>query len=305
LVYGGRFSGAKWPTPEYVRFDDAFQVAEWMSREIEEHGGCCLATYTNNAVRVCHAAKEKDLDLRGAKFITGGEATTRAKRAEIEAVGATACPIYGFTEGGAVGAGCFSPSEADDVHLFEDSLALISHPRPVSHANITVDAFLFTSLLPSTAKVLLNVEIGDYGVIESRSCGCKFEQLGFTKHLHDIRAFDKLTGEGMSLVGTDLVRIIEEVLPGKFGGASIDYQIAEEEDERGHTRVCILASPAVGRINEDQLKETMIAELRKGKSPQKVAAEIWSHANTLRVKREYPRITPRGKLMPLHVQGVK
>jgi len=52
---------AKWPTPEYVGFDEAWRVAKWMTDEIKKHGGCCLATLANNAVRVCHAAKEKGL----------------------------------------------------------------------------------------------------------------------------------------------------------------------------------------------------------------------------------------------------
>jgi len=72
-------------------------------------------------------SQREGFDLTGAKFITGGEPTTRAKRAEIEATGAEVCPVYGFTEGGTVAIGCFRPNEADDVHLFEDSLALITH----------------------------------------------------------------------------------------------------------------------------------------------------------------------------------
>ena len=110
------------------------------------------------------------------------------------------------------------------------------------HAGVSVDAFLFTSFSPATPKILLNVESGDYGVIETRSCGCKFEELGFTDHIHNIRGFDKLSSAGMTFVGTDLVRIIEEVLPAKFGGASTDYQMVEEEDKKGHTRMSIVES---------------------------------------------------------------
>jgi hypothetical protein len=301
IVYCGRLFRAKWPKPEYVNFDDAWKVANWMADAVRERGGCCLNTYTNSAVRVCHAAKERGFDINGAKFLVGGEPVTGAKRAEIEATGATACPYYGFTEGGFVGAACSNPNEADDIHLFEDSFALILHTRQVIHAGISVDAFLFTSLLPSTAKVLLNVEIGDYGVIETRSCGCKFDELGFNKHIYHIRSFDKLTGEGVSLVGTDLVRIIEEVLPTKFGGSSIDYQILEEEDERRQTRLSIIVSPSVGTIDEDELIKTILIELQKGGTSEKNAAEMWFQAEALRVRREEPRTTVRGKLLPLHI----
>jgi hypothetical protein len=42
------------------------------------------------------AAREKGIDLKGAKFITVGGPLTAAKRKEIEAAGAAAMPIYGY-----------------------------------------------------------------------------------------------------------------------------------------------------------------------------------------------------------------
>jgi hypothetical protein len=150
--------------------------------------------------------------------------------------------------------------------------------------------------------VLFNVESGDYGVMESRSCGCYFDQLGFTDHIYNIRSFDKLTGQGMTFLGTDLLRIIEEVLPTEFGGTSTDYQMVEEEDEAGHTRLSIVVSPEVGAIDETELIKIILAELRKGKDSQRMMVEVWSQAKTLRVKRMRPVITARGKLLPLHIQ---
>ncbi len=305
LVYMARASGVKWPGPEYVALDDAGIVAQWMADTIKELGGCYMATYVSAAVRICQAAKKEGLDITGAKFYVAGEPLTEVKRKEIESAGASVCPSYVFTEGGWVGLGCFNPVAADDVHLLKDSLALIQHQREVSYAGVSVDAFLFTSLLPSAPKVLLNVESGDWGVIETRSCGCKLEELGFTDHIHNIRSFDKLTGEGMTVVGTDLVRIIEEVLPAKFGGASTDYQMVEEEDEQGHTKMSLLVSPEVGEIDEAELTQTLLAELGKGKDLQRMMAYFWSQAGTLRVKRMRPVTTARGKLLPLHILGHK
>jgi hypothetical protein len=37
----------------------------------------------------------------------------------------------------------------------------------------------------------------------------------------------------MNFLGTDLLRLIDEVLPARFGGAPTDYQFVEREDERG------------------------------------------------------------------------
>jgi hypothetical protein len=95
------------------------------------------------------------------------------------------------------------------------------------------------------------------------------------------------------------------VLPAKFGGASTDYQMVEDEDEGGRTRLSILASPEVGEIDEGELVHTILAELGKGKDTQRMMAEVWSQAEMLRVKRLRPLVTAAGKLLPLHIQKAK
>jgi len=301
IVHVGNLYGAKLPAPEYVPLDEAWRIARWMSEAVRTQGSCCIDTYTSNAVRICQAAKEKGLDLTGATFLPCGEPLTKTKRQEIESTGALACTRYIFSEGGYVSFGCLQPTAPDDTHFLEDALALIQHERPVPHAETTVNAFLYTTLLPSSPKVLLNVENGDYGIVETRHCGCGLEELGFTKHISQIRGFDKLTGEGMTFIGTDFVRIIEEVLPARFGGASTDYQMVEEEDDHGKTHVSVLVSPDLGAVDEQALVRTVLAELSKGDSPQRMMTRIWSDAHTLRVRRERPLLTARGKLLPLHI----
>jgi len=302
IVSLSRIFGVKMPFPEYLPLDDAVKVAQWMADAIKEHGGCVVASYASAAVKICQEAKENGLDIAGAKFILGGEPLTDAKRKEIESVGAMAHNVFGFIEGGFVGAGCFRPVVKDEIHLLKDSFALIQQTREVPHAAVSVDALLFTSLLLSTPKVLLNVESGDYGVVETRHCGCRFGELGLTEHISNIRGFDKLTSAGMTFIGTDMLRIIEEVLPSKFGGASTDYQMVEEEDEKGQTRMSVVVSPEVGAIDEDELIQIVLAELGKGKDTQRMMAEVWSQAKTLRVKRIRPYTTAAGKLLPLHIQ---
>lgn len=301
IVNMGRIFGAKLPAPEYVALDDAWIIARWMANSINEHGGCCLQTYPSSAVRICQAARKVGLDIAGAKFIVVGEPLTEMKQKEIQSVGASVCPKYVFMEGGHIGMGCFNSIAVDEVHLLKDTIALIQHHRQVTYAGVSVNAFLFTSLLHLGPKVLLNVESGDYGVVETRNCGCKLEKLGFTDHIYNIRGFDKLTGEGMTFVGTDLVRIIEEVLPIKFGGTSTDYQMVEEEDEQGHTKMSLLISPEVGSISADEVTQTIIAELGKGKDSRRMMAHFWSQAEIIQVKRLRPITTTSGKLLPLHI----
>jgi hypothetical protein len=301
IIYAGRLAGAKLPRPEFVSFDDAGKIATWMAGVIKCEGGCCLHAYPSLAVRVCQTALERGIDLEGASFFVGGEPVTEAKRKEIELVGAVVHLGYVFSEAGFVGLDCLNPHISDDVHLLKDSFALVQQLREVSHATTSVNAFLFSTLLPSAPKILLNVESGDWGVVERRNCGCKLEELGLIDHIHSIRGFDKLTGEGMTFIGTDLVRIIEEVLPVKFGGSSTDYQMVEEEDEQGHTRMIVLASPNLGAINETELVKTLLNELSKGQDTQRMMAEMWDQAHTIKVRREQPFTTTSGKLMPLHI----
>jgi hypothetical protein len=301
IVYAGRLFGKKLPFPEYVAAEDAWKVTQWVIEAIKQYGGCCLHCYTSLAVRICQIARQRGLDLTGARFFIGGEPVTATKWKEVTGVGAAICPVYGFVEGGFIGAGCCNPVTPGEIHLFEDSFALVQQLREVSHAATSVDAFLFSTLLPSAPKILLNVESGDWGRVDSRNCGCEFEKLGLVRHIHNIRGFDKLTGEGMSFIGTDLVRIIEEVLPANFGGSSSDYQLVEEEDEGGYTRMSIIASPELGEIDESDLIKTILTELSRGTDTQRMMVEVWSKAATLRVKRLKPFTTPSGKLMPLHI----
>ena len=305
IVRAGRAFGARLPTPEYIAPSDASVVAHWMADTAKQSGGCCLGTYTSLAVRVCQQARTDGIDIGGTAFIVGGEPITATKRSEIEAAGAAVYPDYTFMEAGIVGYACTNPAAVDEMHLRTDIFALVQYPRPVPHAAASVDAFLFTTLLPSAPKILLNLESGDYGVVENRHCGCRFEELGLTQHVHSIRGFDRLTGTGMTFVGTDLVRIVEDVLPAKLGGASTDYQMVEEEDARGHTRMSVLVNPEVGELDEADVIRTILDELSKGKDAQRMMARIWAETGTLRVIRQRPIETVRGKLLPLHIRTTR
>jgi phenylacetate-coenzyme A ligase PaaK-like adenylate-forming protein len=306
IVYAGRLFGAAFPKPEYVNFEQADKVADYMAEVLKKGQGCVLWTAPSSAVRVCQVSRQRQLDLSGTTFIVAGEPLTEAKMREIRAIGANAVNQYAIAEVGTVGFGCAGQTAApDDIHLLKDSHAVIQHQRETPFGGASVDAFLFTSVLHKAPKILLNVESGDYGVIETRQCGCKLEEFGLTEHIYNIRSFEKLTGEGMTFVGTDILRIIEEVLPAKFGGVSTDYQMVEEEDEQGHTRLSIIVNPEVGEIDEGELVQTVLSELSKGKDTQRMMTEIWSQAEMLRVKRQRPLITAAGKLLPLHIQKLK
>ena len=143
---------------------------------------------------------------------------------------------------------------------------------------------------------MLNVEIDDYGTIEMRGCGCPLEDLGYTQHLSNILSFSKLTGEGVTLIGSDMIRILEEVLPARFGGSSLDYQLLEEEDDSGLTRLNLLVSPKIQLQDDKSVTEAVMNSLAQ-LTP--FSQSIWDQAETIRIKRMKPIWSERGKCMPL------
>jgi hypothetical protein len=286
-----RLCGVPLPRPERVPIAEAARVARWVAGCIEARGGCHLRAYVSL------------LDLSGAVFGGGGEPPTAAKVAQIEASGARHLPAYNVTEFGKVGVPCLRPDGPNDHHLCRDHLALVQHRRQVPGTDIEVDAFLFTTLLPSAPKLAINVEADDYGIVERRSCGCPWEAEGLDVHVRSIRSFRKLTGEGMTLVGSDVLQLLEEVLPARFGGSPTDYQLVEEEDERGLTRLSLVISPSVVLESETAVLDALQAGLRAASPAADLARATWAAAGSLRVVRREPVWTGRGKLMPLHLSS--
>jgi phenylacetate-coenzyme A ligase PaaK-like adenylate-forming protein len=297
----GRSVRAPLPWPQPVPIDRAAVVARWAAETLKQHGACVVNAAASRALRVCVAAREEGLELTGATFVVAGEPVTPAKVRGIQRTGAKYFTTYGFSEAGRIGMGCCHPISSNDLHLMTDICAIIQFPRQVPGSDLTVPAFNVTCLLPSSPKILLNAESDDYGILETRSCGCPLEKLGFTTHVREIRSFQKLTGEGVTLVGSEMVHILEEVLPSRFGGSSLDYQVMEEEDDEGFTRISLVVSPNIEIADESAVVSCVLDAMGRESLGADVARAMWSQAGTLRVKRMHPVWTARGKLMPLYV----
>ena len=158
---------------------------------------------------------------------------------------------------------------------------------------------VYTTLDYTTPKLMLNVESDDYGVLERRSCGCLLEQVGYDLHLHTIRSWEKLTSEGMNFIGADLMKIVEEVLPGRFGGNPTDYQFLEEE-ERGLPKVTLLVSPRIGPVDEAAVSDLVLSYLGGAPGSAMDYSDRWREGETLRVRREEPVATQASKILALH-----
>ena len=292
-----RLIGNRLPAPVYLDVRDPLGMARWLGRRLGEGRSICVTTYASSAVRVAAAAMEAGVSLRNVCFVTMGEPFTETRQRVVQASGARVVVRYAFTEAGILGYSCAHPRHSDDVHVFTDSYAVIQRAREVGRFSPTVDAFLFTSLLPTAPKVLLNVESGDYGIMEHASWGCALEAVGLRDHAAGIRSFEKLTGEGVTFVQTDLLHILEHTLPARFGGTSTDYQILEIEGADGITRLLLVISPRLGAVDEEGARRVLLDELGKDG----LSSDIWQRLDTVRVERRWPEATRAGKILPFHL----
>ena len=302
-----RLHGVPLAKPEYANLNDARKVAEWVSATLEHHPNCVLYIFASSAVRVCMAAQEHGLNLKGVRFLVTGEPLTAPRRREMERMGAVPVPVYGISEVGVIAAGCshtHDDAASDHCHIYMDTTAIITHRHRVPHCEFDVDSLLFTTMLYESPKLLLNVGMGDYGRVYTQASDCPYGQAGYDQHISNIRSYEKLTGEGVTFVDTDFVRIVEEELPARFGGHSTDYQLVEREDEKGLTRLHLLVSPRLGTVDEDRVVREFIHLLRHSEqSPESWAQSgsvMWAQASTVRVKREYPIATRSAKILPFH-----
>jgi hypothetical protein len=302
LRWASLLAGVPLPRPRYVPLSNPLPIASWMA-EVRRAGGTPnLFTFPSSAVRLCQVAREAGLDLSGAYFTLVGEPFTEARLATIRRSGARAAPRYSSIESGPVGYACLAAEAADDLHLLHDLQALIQPGPDAQISELPGNSLLLSSLRLTTPFILLNVSLGDQGVLVRRTCGCPLERLGWPTHLHTIRSFEKLTAGGMTFPDTDLIPVLEEVLPSRFGGAPTDYQLVEEEAANGQPCVRLLVHPAVGPLDPGAVAEAFLTAISRGSGVERVMGLAWRQANFLRVERRAPLATATGKILHLHVE---
>jgi len=289
------------PRPRHVPLGDPGPILHWMRDTLGRGEVPLLQTFTSSAVRLCKAAAERGVDLRGAQFILGGEPVTAARLASIRRAGADGLAHYGSAETGSTMAyGCLSPSWTDDSHVTHDLFAFIQPGESRLAPDLSRRALLVTTLRMRAPLIMLNVSLGDEALVVRKDCGCPFAGRGWTTHLHGIRSFEKLTAGGMTFLDVDAIRVLEEELPKRFGGGPLDYQLVEEQDRSGRSRIVLNVHPAVGPLDDEVVVDAFLRALGAGDEARHVMALSWRQDGLVRVARIPPVPTATGKILHLH-----
>jgi hypothetical protein len=300
-VLASAMLGQRIPYPRYVPMQRVEVIARWLAGQRTRGVLVTFDTMASGAVRNPLSAEQLGLDISGHIMRTGGEPLTPGKVAVLERAGLRYCSQYGSSEAETMGFSCGDGQAPDDMHLLTYRLAMVQMAKRLEGWPEPVGALLITRFSPRAALVMLNLELGDYGVLIERDCDCALGAAGLRTHLHTLRSYEKLTSVGMHFMGADLHEILEESLPGRFGGSPLDYQFVERELE-GQTTLTLVMSPAVGPANEGEVIAYTLGELERRTKAGRMMTDIWRDAGLLRLERAEPRLTRAAKIQPLHVE---
>jgi hypothetical protein len=162
---------------------------------------------------------------------------------------------------------------------------------------------MFTNLLPFAARFLINAEMDDAGILEPFDCDCEYARAGMNFRIRDIFSYGKLTGQGITLMGSDVVRILETALPERFGGAPGDYQLVEY-DGAGQAQLELRISPRVAAAPPAQVRDFLLDRIR-GCYGGSLASRLWTHSGGFQAVTAEPYATRSGKVLSLHLLGAK
>lgn len=292
-----RLAGVPLPWPRHVPPDDGGPVAAWMHATLAGGGIPHLLTYPSSAAHIAEAARARGLDLSRAQVTISGEPVTAARLTAGGAAGATVVPRYGTAETGPIGLGCLAAAHPDEMHVLTDLHAVVQLDRPP--AGLPPSALFLTSLRPTTPFVLINVSFGDEGQLRARACGCPLEARGWHLHLSGIRSFEKLTAAGVTLLDADLLPVLDEVLPARFGGTGSDYQLVEHEAPNGRPRLTLHVHPRLGPLDAGAVRDAVLAAVAAQSPTAQVMAAVWRRSDVLHVLRAPPRRAASGKVVHL------
>ena len=293
-----RFGRGSIPDPVHAPLSGVGRIVSWLDSVRETHR-IHFDTNVASALRICGEAKRRQLRLEHVFFRVGGEPLTPVRSRVFEGVGSRVCCHFSMAEVGPVAMACSTASRPDEMHLRLDKISIVS--KPSERLRGSSDLYLST-LLPFTPKVMINVATGDSGVLEDDSCDCHFDRLGYTARIHSLQSFEKLTAEGMHFLGADVLSLVDQELPGRFGGAPTDYQLVCRENRAGLMDLDLRISPRLKGIDDQECLKVVYRFLASRAPENRLMTAHLREADSLRVVRKEPIATGMGKILPIRTE---
>ena len=181
------------------------------------------------------------------------------------------------------------------------AIALVSRAQKSAWSDTQVNSLYATSLLPLAPRIFINAEIGDTGVIEKATCDCSFSKLGFDLQVRDVAAISMVTAQGVTIEITELVPLLEEKLPARFGGYSGDYQLCEAE-AGSQTEIVLRIRPGVSTAPPNDILKHFLDEVKRvyGGS---LSVASWLHSEGIRAEVVPPVLAATGKFRAVRLLG--
>ncbi|MBV8202406.1 MAG: hypothetical protein JOZ15_17450 [Acidobacteria bacterium] len=262
------------PAAEWVPPERAATVARWLAAAPRP---ALLKCFASAALRVADAARTAGLDLAGTVIFAGGEPLGETRRRGLARAGVRAYARYAATETGLLAGACPLGIHGGDMHLYADRAALVDGQPDGLSGPLAV-----TSLSLQAPLVLLNVELGDHGVLRREPCECALARAGLDWRVAAVHSPEKIAAEGVKLGEIDFTRLVEEAVRG-LGGGPDDFQIWLGGQADGG------ASPAVVLAPEAPVEPAALRARLRQSLPRlaggALAVHLWLDGGALRVER--------------------
>jgi len=269
------------PAPEWVPPERAEDVARWLA---ESPRPAVLKCFAGAAMRLAGAAAAAGLDLSRHLVFAGGEPLTVERRDFLARAGLRVYARYAATETGFVAGACPAGESGGDMHLYADRLAAIATEQ---------GALAFTSLSLAAPKVLLNVELGDHGLLRRQACDCALGREGLVWRVAEVHSPAKIALEGVKIGEVDLADLVAGVVR-ELGGGADDFQIWLGDGAGGDARPKVVLSPQA-RVEPAALREGLRRRLPDLDGGGALAAALWCDGGALAVERRPLRLGPDAK----------
>ena len=306
--YGLRYIGAlaqragrSVPAPIHCNLLEPEPIARWIVEHLGQGRPVVLNSPVSSSVRVAAAAAALGCSLDGVTFHGRSEPLTPARQRQIEATGARVVTDYATVELSMLAVPCAATRAPDDLHLGSHRHAVVERERPVYEGGPTVRALAFTTLGIAAPLVALNVETGDVADLDERACACTLGALGLTTHLANVRSFEKLSTEGTTFIRAEVLDILEGLLPDRFGGTALDYQLVEHEAPNGAGTLVLRIHPGVPITDEDAVRTAFLEALARVSAVEAYQTELLRRAQAVTIQRLPPLATGVGKVLPFHL----